>query len=132
MAQTDPVADMLTRIRNAQNAKHSNVLTPFSKLRENILKVLKDEGYIKSFKRIPLRKGIEQIDIELKYVNSQPAIKVIERVSKPGKRAYKPVRDLELYYNGLGMSVLSTPKGVMSDHEAYRANVGGEILCKVF
>jgi small subunit ribosomal protein S8 len=128
----DPIADMLTRIRNAQNARHSNVLTPYSKVRENVLNVLKNEGYIKSFKKVTLRKGVDEIDIELKYISSQPAIKVIERVSRPGKRAYKPVRALEAYFNGLGMYVLSTPKGVMSDYEARNANVGGEVLCKVF
>lgn len=132
MSMTDPLGDMLTRIRNAQQAKKENVSVPASSLRENVLSVLKREGYIRNFERVPVRTGIEEFKVELKYHEGRPVINEIQRVSTPGRRVYSKVRDLPKFYNGLGIFVLSTPQGVMSDHEARLSNVGGEVLCKVF
>jgi small subunit ribosomal protein S8 len=132
MALNDPIGDMLTRIRNGQSAFKSKVKTPASKLRESVLEVLKKEGFIKGFERINIRKGIDEIIIELKYYEGQPVISEVYRVSKPGRRVYAGVERLPKVYNGLGISILSTSKGVMSDHEARKANVGGEVICKVF
>lgn len=129
---SDPLGDMLTRIRNAQRARQSRCVAPASKLRENVLEVLKREGYIRGWRTEDVRPGIRVIDIELKYSEGEPAIKEITRVSKPGRRVYSKIKELPKYYNGLGTSILSTPRGVMSENEARAANVGGEVLCRVF
>jgi small subunit ribosomal protein S8 len=132
MAMSDPLGDMLTRIRNAQRARHSVCLAPASKLRGNVLDVLKREGYIRGFAQEQLRPGVAQLRIELKYNEGEPVIKEIHRVSKPGRRVYSKIQELPRFYAGLGISILSTPRGVMSDAEARAANVGGEVLCRVF
>ncbi len=132
MSMSDPVADLLTRIRNGQMAKKSSVNTPSSKLRANVLAVLKREGYIRDYSSASIRKGIDEITIELKYYDGEPVIKEISRVSSPGCRVYSKIKDLPRIYNGLGIAILSTPQGVLSDSEARAANVGGEILCHVF
>ena len=130
MNVNDPLGDLLTRIRNAQRRGRSTVTSPSSKLRAHVLEVLKREGYIRGFSEIE-KDGRKELDIELKYYDGAPVISEIRRVSKPGRRVYSAVRDLPLIRNGLGISVLSTPKGVMSDNEARTQNVGGEILCRV-
>ncbi len=132
MAVSDPLGDMLTRIRNAQRARHSTCMAPASKLRANVLDVLKREGFIRGFTSEELRPGISQLRIELKYNEGEPVIKEIARVSKPGRRVYSKIKELPRVYAGLGVSILSTPRGVMSDAEARAANVGGEVLCRVF
>lgn len=132
MSMSDPLGDMLTRIRNAQRARQSRCVAPASKLRENVLDVLKREGFIRAWKTEDVRPGIKLIAIELKYADGEPAIKEITRVSKPGRRVYSKIKELPKFYNGLGISILSTPRGVMSDIEARAANVGGEVLCRVF
>jgi small subunit ribosomal protein S8 len=123
---------MLTRIRNGQQARKATVNAPASKLRENVLDVLQREGYIRGYSRANVRKGIDELVVELKYHEGAPAIRTIARVSRPGRRVYSKIKDLPKVYNGLGISILSTPRGVMSDAEARAANVGGEVLCKVF
>ena len=128
----DPLGDLLTRIRNAQQRHRPKVSSPASKLRVRVLDVLVDEGYIRGYTRIDRKNGQAELEIELKYANGQPAIREISRVSKPGRRVYSAVRDLETVANGLGVAILSTPKGVMSDSRAREENVGGEILCNVF
>ncbi|MDP7625082.1 MAG: 30S ribosomal protein S8 [Rhodospirillales bacterium] len=132
MSMSDPVADLLTRIRNGQRAKKSSIQTPASKLRANVLDVLKREGYIRDYSQGNIRKGVDEITIELKYFDGEPVIKEISRVSSPGCRIYSKIKDLPRIYNGLGIAILSTPRGVMSDAEARAANVGGEVLCHVF
>ncbi len=132
MSMSDPLGDMLTRIRNGQRAHKTSVVSPASNLRSNVLEVLKREGYIRDFGRYEVKTGINEIKIELKYSEGEPVIQEISRVSTPGQRIYSKVTDLKKVYNGLGISILSTPKGVMSDAEAREANVGGEILCTVF
>jgi small subunit ribosomal protein S8 len=132
MAVSDPLGDMLTRIRNAQRSRHTSCVAPASKLRANVLDVLKREGYIRGFTAEELRPGIRQLRIELKYNEGEPVIKEIQRVSKPGRRVYSRIKELPRVYAGLGVSILSTPRGVMSDSEARVANVGGEVLCRVF
>jgi len=132
MAMNDPVGDMLTRIRNAQMRRRPKVSTPASKMRARVLDVLAEEGYIRGYARIEPKGGLPEFEIELKYYNGQPAIKDITRVSKPGRRVYSPVKDLETVANGLGVAILSTPKGVMSDSRAREENVGGEIICNIF
>ncbi|MDX2145601.1 MAG: 30S ribosomal protein S8 [Rhodospirillaceae bacterium] len=132
MSLTDPIGDLLTRIRNGQQAGKSSIVAPASKLRENVLGVLEREGYIRGFARVNDREGIDSLKIELKYNEGEPVINQIMRVSKPGRRVYAKIKDLPKVYNGLGISILSTPRGVMSDHEARQANVGGEVLCQVF
>ena len=129
---TDPLADMLTRIRNALLRGKPTVITPASKLRENVLSVLEDEGYIRGFMKLEIEGEFPMFEIELKYHEGDPVIKNLERVSKPGRRVYSSVSELPRVFNGLGVSILSTSKGVMSDVNAREANVGGEILCKVF
>jgi len=129
---SDPVGDLLTRIRNGQRAGKATITTPASGLRENLLGVLEREGYIRGFERVQVRDGIEEIRVDLKYNEGAPVINQIERVSKPGRRVYAKIKDLHKVYNGLGISILSTPRGVMSDQEARQANVGGEVLCQVF
>jgi len=132
MALSDPLGDMLTRIRNAQRSRHTTCVAPASKLRANVLDVLKREGYIRGFAAEELRPGVAQLRIELKYNEGEPVIKEIHRVSKPGRRVYSKIKELPRVYAGLGVSILSTPRGVMSDAEARAANVGGEVLCRVF
>jgi small subunit ribosomal protein S8 len=128
----DPLGDMLTRIRNAQQRRRPKVSSPVSKLREHVLDVLQSEGYIRGYARIDHKNAQPEFEIELKYSNGQPAIREIKRISKPGRRVYTAVRDLTTVANGLGVAILSTPKGVMSDTRAREENVGGEILCNVF
>jgi small subunit ribosomal protein S8 len=132
MAMNDPIGDMLTRIRNAQMRRRPKVSTPASNLRARVLDVLAEEGYIRGYARVEQKGAQPEFEIELKYFNGQPAIKEIQRVSTPGRRVYSPVRDLESVANGLGVAILSTPKGVMSDTRAKEENVGGEIICNVF
>jgi small subunit ribosomal protein S8 len=130
MQMNDPLGDLLTRIRNAQRRGRSTVQSPSSKLRAHVLEVLQREGYIRGFSEVE-KDGRRELDIELKYYDGAPVISEIQRISKPGRRVYSAVRDITLVRNGLGISVLSTPKGVMSDNEARTQNVGGEILCRV-
>lgn len=132
MSLSDPLGDMLTRIRNGQQAKLQVIKSPASKLRKNVLEVLKREGYIRGFEEAEERKGIRTLQIELKYFDGEPVIREIARVSSPGRRIYSGINSLPREYNGLGISILSTPKGVMSDHEARDAHVGGEVLCRVY
>lgn len=128
----DPLGDMLTRIRNAQMRRRPKVVTPASNLRAHVLDVLAEEGYIRGYARVDHKNGLSQLEIELKYSNGQPAIRQIKRVSKPGRRVYSQLKDLPTVANGLGVAILSTPKGVMSDTRAREEKVGGEILCDVF
>ena len=132
MSMSDPLGDMLTRIRNGQSARLSAVSSPASKHRISVLEVLKREGYIRGFSQDLVRPGISELKIELKYVDGEPVIREIARVSKPGRRIYSKLADLPRVYYGLGISILSTPRGVMSDNEARAAKVGGEVLCRVF
>lgn len=132
MSFSDPLGDMLTRIRNGQMASHQYVMSPFSKMRQNVLDVLKREGFIQSFEKVKGDDGHMQIRIELKYFEDAPVIKEMRRISKPGRRVYSSVKELTPIYNGLGISILSTPQGVLSDNEARTKNVGGEVLCSVF
>jgi small subunit ribosomal protein S8 len=132
MSISDPLGDMLTRIRNGQRAKLQSVKSPASRLRANVLTVLEREGYIRGFENAEVKPGISELRIELKYHDGTPVIREITRVSKPGRRVYAKIKDLPRVYNGLGISILSTPQGVMSDAEARAANVGGEVLCQVF
>ena len=132
MTMTDPLGDMLTRIRNGQRARQAVVASPASKIRANVLEVLQREGYIRGYQREEVRPGVAELKIELKYVDGEPVIREITRVSKPGRRIYSRIADLPRIYNGLGIAILSTPRGVMSDNEARAANVGGEVLCRVF
>jgi small subunit ribosomal protein S8 len=131
MPMNDPVGDLLTRIRNAQMRNKSKVTSPNSKLRESLLEVLKNEGYIRGYAVVE-KDGRSEIEVELKYFDGEPVIREIERVSKPGRRVYTSVKNMPRINNGLGVTIVSTPKGVMADHDARDANVGGEILCTVF
>ncbi len=132
MTMTDPLGDMLTRIRNAQMRHKPKVVTPASKLRGRVLDVLQQEGFIRGYTRVDYGGGKAEFDIELKYYNGEPVIREIKRISKPGRRVYASVKNLPTVANGLGVAILSTPKGVMSDAEAREKNVGGEVLCSVF
>ncbi|MBI1985084.1 MAG: 30S ribosomal protein S8 [Rhodospirillales bacterium] len=132
MTMTDPLSDLLTRIRNGQQAKKSTVRSPASKLRASVLEVLKREGFIRGYSEREVRPGVSEIEIELKYHEGQPVIREINRVSTPGRRVYSAIKDLPRVYDGLGISILSTPRGVLSDSEARDQNVGGEVLCQVF
>ena len=132
MSMNDPIGDLLSRIRNAQMRKKSKVSTPGSRLRANLLDVLKTEGYIRGYTSVEHKDGRSEFEIELIYFDGAPVIREIERISKPGRRVYVSVKTLPRVNNGLGISILSTPKGVMADHDARDANVGGEILCTVF
>ena len=132
MTMTDPLGDMLTRIRNAQMRRKTSVVTPASSLRGRVLEVLKDEGYIRGYARVDYDNGKSEFEIELKYYEGKPVIKEISRVSTPGRRVYSQVSDIPTVANGLGVSIISTPKGVMSDTRARAENVGGEVLCNVF
>jgi small subunit ribosomal protein S8 len=131
MPLNDPLGDLITRIRNAQMRSKPKVSSPGSKLRESVLEVLKSEGYIRGYAAIE-RDGRTELEIELKYFDGEPVIREIARVSKPGRRVYTSVKTLPRINNGLGVAILSTPKGVMADHDARDANVGGEVLCTVF
>ena len=132
MALNDPLGDMIARIHNAQMRNKSKVSTPASRLRANVLDVLKNEGFIRGYASVEHASGRHEIEIELKYFDGAPVIREISRVSKPGRRVYVAVRNLPRINNGLGVAILSTPKGVMADHDAREANVGGEVLCTVF
>ena len=132
MSITDPLGDMLTRIRNGQRARKNMVVSPSSKLRLNVLDVLQREGFIRHYETYESRPGINEVSIELKYHEGDPVIRQIQRVSTPGRRVYSKIKDLHQHFNGLGISILSTPRGVMSDNEARAENVGGEVLCQVF
>ncbi|WP_423067706.1 30S ribosomal protein S8 [Devosia sp. CN2-171] len=132
MSLSDPIGDMLTRIRNAQLRRRDVVTTPASTLRGRVLDVLKSEGFIRGYSESHMDNGVLQYDIELKYSDSEPVIRTIERVSRPGRRVYASVKNIPSVANGLGVSILSTPKGVMADHEAKAQNLGGEVLCRVF
>ena len=132
MSVNDPLGDMLTRIRNAQMRKKGKVSTPGSRLRANVLDVLEQEGFIRGYTSTDHGNGRTEFDIELKYFDGAPVIKLIERVSKPGRRVYADVDAMPRVANGLGITIVSTPKGVMADHAARENNVGGEVLCKVF
>jgi len=132
MTMSDPLGDMLTRIRNGQRAGLAEIESPASNLRANVLTVLKKEGYIRDFNETKSERGHPGLKIELKYHEGQPVIREIARVSKPGRRVYSKIKDLPRYYGGLGIAILSTPRGVMSDSDARALNVGGEVLCRVF
>jgi len=128
----DPIGDMIARIKNAAMRKRAKVLTPASKMRERVLGVLESEGYIRGFSLVHKPGAFPEFEIELKYFDGEPVIAEINRVSKPGRRVYSSIADLKPVKNGLGISILSTPKGVMSDIAARDANVGGEVLCQVY
>jgi len=132
VTMSDPLSDMLTRIRNGQRARKSSIVAPASKLRSGVLEVLKREGFIRGYSQYELRPGLNEFKIELKYHEGDPVIREINRVSTPGRRVYSKIKDLSRMYDGLGISILSTPRGVLSDSEARAANVGGEVLCQVF
>src|SRR4029077_468359 len=132
MALNDPLGDMLARIHNAQMRSKPKVSTPTSKLRVSVLDVLKSEGFIRGYASVEHASGRNELEIELKYFDGAPVIREIARVSKPGRRVYSSVKTLPRVNNGLGVAILSTPKGVMADHDARDNNVGGEILCTVF
>lgn len=132
MAVNDPIGDMIARIKNAAMRRRGKVLSPASKMRERVLDVLRDEGYIRGYALVHNPGEFPQFEIELKYFDGEPVIVEIARVSKPGRRVYSSIKDLKPIKNGLGISILSTPKGVMSDSAARDANVGGEVLCRVY
>ena len=132
MSMSDTLGDMLTRIRNGQTTKKKIVDAPASRFRKNVLEVLKREGFIRNFEEKEMKPGINFFEIELKYYNGKPVITEIKRVSKPGRRVYSSIKNLQKTYNGLGISILSTPRGVMSDNEAREAKVGGEVLCTIY
>ena len=129
---SDPVGDMLTRIRNAQMRKKTSVNSPASKLRGGVLDVLQSEGYIRGYSETRFDNGAAEFEIELKYSDEGPVIQDVQRVSRPGRRVYASVKTIPSVANGLGVAILSTPKGVMADHEARSQNLGGEVLCRVF
>jgi small subunit ribosomal protein S8 len=132
MAVNDPIGDMLTRIRNAQLRRKTKTSTPGSRLRARVLDVLQSEGYIRGYTTTEYGNGRSEFEIELKYFDGEPVIREISRVSKPGRRVYSSVTNMPRVANGLGITILSTPQGVMADHEAREKNVGGEVLCTVF
>ncbi len=132
MSLSDPISDMITRIRNGQRAHKAAVDSPASKLREQVLEALKREGYIRGYTREEVRPGIAKLRIELKYHQGEPVIREIDRISRPGRKVYSRINDMKRVHGGLGIAILSTSKGVMSDTEARAANLGGEVLCQVF
>lgn len=132
MSMNDPIGDMLTRIRNGLMRGKGKVSSPASNLRASVLDVLQAEGYIRGYTRTDHGNGKSDLEIELKYFDDAPVIREIKRVSKPGRRVYSSVKSLPRVANGLGISILSTPKGVMADHDARDQNVGGEVLCRIF
>ena len=132
MTFTDPIGDMFSRIRNGQMRQLNSIEIPSSKFRKNILEILKNEGYIKDYFIEKTKNNKKTLKINLKYYEGDPGIKEIKRISKPGRRVYSSIKNLQKTYNGLGISILSTPRGVMSDNEAREANVGGEVLCTIY
>ena len=132
MSINDPISDLIARITNAQMRKKPKVSSPGSRLRVSVLDVLKNEGYIRGYSSTEHKDGRSELEIELKYFDGEPVIREISRISKPGRRVYVAVRNLPRINNGLGVAILSTPKGVMADHDARDANVGGEVICTVF
>ncbi|TCK27901.1 SSU ribosomal protein S8P [Ancylobacter aquaticus] len=132
MSQGDPISDLITRIRNAQMRRKEKILTPGSRLRASVLEVLTAEGFIRGYSASEPVNGRSEFEIELKYYDGEPVIREISRVSKPGRRVYSSVKTLPRVANGLGVAVVSTPQGVMADHEARDKNVGGEVLFTVF
>jgi len=132
MLINDPLGDLLTRIRNGQTARLIAVSSPSSKHRINVLEVLKREGFIRDYSVMKKENGASELNVELKYSEGQPVIREISRISRPGRRVYSKITEVPSFYNGLGISILSTPRGVLSDKEAREANVGGELLCRVF
>ena len=132
MSMTDPIGDMLTRIRNAQMRGRETVIAPASKMRSKVLEVLQEEGYIRGYTEISHNHGKANLEIKLKYSEEKPVIREIKRISKPGRRVYSSVKNLPVIYNGLGISIISTPMGIMSDARARENNVGGEVLCTIF
>ena len=132
MAMSDPLGDMLTRIRNGQRARLSSVKSPASKMRESVLKVLESQGFIRGYKVEEVRKGISELTIELKYHDGDPVIRELDRVSTPGRRVFTKINDLRPFRNGLGVQIISTSSGGMADGEARARNVGGEVLCRIF
>ena len=132
MSMNDPLSDMLTRIRNGQNARKPVITAPYSKLQESVCKVLADEGFIRGAKVVDAGNNKKELSIELKYDAGQPVIRELKRISTPGRRVYAQIKGLGQFYIGLGIKFLSSPLGVMADHKAKAANVGGEVLCQVF
>ena len=132
MVVTDTISDMLTTIRNGLLLSKEFVKTPSSKIKLNLLKILQEEGFIKSFKENEIKKGIKEIKIDLSYTNGKPAIKIISRISKPGRRVYSKLKDLPSYFKGYGVTIVTTSKGIMTDKKARSANLGGEIICQIF
>lgn len=132
MSVNDPLGDMLTRIRNAIGRRKPTVSTPASRLRVRVLDVMKAEGYIRDYSEIDYGNGKSELEIQLKYFDGAPVIREIARVSKPGRRVYVSVKSIPQVANGLGVAILSTPKGVMADYQAREQNVGGEVLCRIF
>lgn len=132
MVVTDTISDMLTTIRNGILLTKEFVITPSSKLKLNILKILQEEGYIKSFNENEIKKGIKEIKITLSYIKGEPSIKIISRISKPGRRVYSKLKNLPSYFKGYGVTIVSTSKGIMTDKKARISNLSGEILCQVF
>lgn len=132
MSMSDPIADLLTRIRNAASAGHGHFFAPSSRVKESVLKVLTEEGYIRGFKSEPTSTGQNQVRVEIKYDDGKPAFSEIKRISKPGRRMYTSCQDMPKVHGGLGTYIVSTSKGMMSDYQARLDNVGGEIICKVF
>lgn len=132
MSMSDPLGDMLARIKNGQQARKAKITSPHSKLRANVCEALKREGFIREYAVEELEGNKKQLTIELKYEEGRGAIREMSRISTPGRRVYKKVGDMPRVYNGLGVLIVSTPHGVLADHEARRENVGGEVLCKVF
>ena len=132
MSMSDPIADLLTRIRNAASAGHGHFVAPSSKAKEAVLKVLEDEGYIRGFKSTPTSTGQNDVRVEIKYNDGRPVFSEIKRVSKPGRRVYSSCTDMPKVHGGLGVYIVSTSKGVMPDYEARLQNVGGEVICRVF
>lgn len=132
MAVTDPIGDLLSRIRNGQLRGMAKVKSPASRLRASVLDVLQTEGYIRGYAEVEFKDGLKELEIELKYHEGRPVIREIKRISTPGRRVYASVKDLKPHRQGLGVSIVSTPQGVMTDINAREKNVGGEILCQVF
>ena len=132
MSMSDPLGDMITRIRNGQQARKSVIGVLYSRLHERVCEVLVEEGYIRAYKTVEQDNNKKIIEVELKYAEGQAVIREIGRVSRPGCRVYTGAKDMKRFYNGLGILVVSTPQGVMADHKARDANIGGEVLCQVF
>ena len=132
MSNSDPISDMITRIRNGQMRFLKNVSVPVSKFRENVLEVLKNEGYISNFELVKTENNINTFSVNLKYTHGNPVIKEIKRISKPGRRIFARANSIPKIQNGLGISIVSTSKGIMTDSDARKQNIGGEVICKVF